>query len=62
VNAIPADFNHDGRLDLLLMTEKKEGGWWNGNQATTSMLVHLGAGNGEYRKSPLHLTVSAHSH
>lgn len=26
---MPADFNHDGRLDLLVMSEVDEGGWWN---------------------------------
>lgn len=26
-NVVPGDFNYDGKLDLLVMSEKKTGGW-----------------------------------
>ncbi|CED84767.1 Predicted membrane protein [Phaffia rhodozyma] len=28
-NVVPGDFNHDGRLDLLVLSEIDDGGWWN---------------------------------
>lgn len=50
INVIPGDFNHDGRLDLLLMSEEKEGSWWAGEKSRIRMQVHLGAEGGGFRK------------
>lgn len=54
VNVVPADFNGDGRLDLLaMMTEGANGGGWWGTPGAmrTDMRVVLGGpgGLGEFR-------------
>ena len=51
LNVIPGDFDHDGRLDLLMMSEEKEGSWWKGERSRLRMQVHLGAEGGGFRKS-----------
>ena len=54
LNAVPGDYNHDGKLDLLVMYEEGEkGGWWNDNKAEkTGMQVYLGGGdNGGFRET-----------
>ena len=43
LNVIPGDYNHDGRLDLLIMTEDRNGGWWGGEKVKVDMQVFLGA-------------------
>ena len=55
VNVIPGDFDHDGRLDLLVMSEEKEGSWWKGEKSSIRMQVHLGAEGGGFRKSSSHI-------
>jgi len=50
VNVIPGDFDHDGRLDLLVMSEEKEGSWWS-EKSRIKMQVHLGAEGGGFRAS-----------
>lgn len=40
VNVIPADWNGDGRLDLMVMTMAgSSGGWWSGNDLHLDMTV-----------------------
>lgn len=42
-NVIPGDYNHDGRLDMLVMLEEKtDGGWWGTRETKTGMTVYLG--------------------
>lgn len=53
LNVIPMDFNHDGRMDLLVMTEEKEGSWWAGEKSRVRMQVHLGTEGGEFGEYPL---------
>lgn len=48
LNVVPADFNHDGKLDLLVMTEQRDGGWWGGEKVTVDMSVFLGASAGGF--------------
>jgi integrin alpha FG-GAP repeat containing protein 1 len=43
---VPGDFDHDGRLDLLVMTEVESGGWWGGKAEALDMTIHLGGGVG----------------
>jgi integrin alpha FG-GAP repeat containing protein 1 len=50
VNIIPVDFDHDGRLDLLVMSEEKEGSWWKGEKSRIRMQVHLGDEGGAIRE------------
>ena len=47
-NIIPADFNQDGRLDLLLVSQSSEdvGGWWPHREADLSGKLHLQAHDG----------------
>jgi len=51
-NIVPADFNGDGRLDILvMMLDEGPGGWWSsGGSDQTEMRVFLGSdkGLGEY--------------
>lgn len=51
---IASDFNYDGHLDLLVMSEahETEGGWWGGSSKDElHMTVHLGGGElGSFRK------------
>jgi len=54
INVIPGDFNHDGRLDLLIMSEEKKGSWWNGEKSRTMIEVHLGAEDGGFREYHAH--------
>jgi integrin alpha FG-GAP repeat containing protein 1 len=54
---IPGDFDHDGRLDLLVMSEEKEGSWWKGEKSRISMQVHLGDEGGGFRKSSSHMHI-----
>lgn len=44
INVVPADFNHDGRLDLLVMYEDRQGGWWGGDKVQTLMEMFPGVG------------------
>jgi integrin alpha FG-GAP repeat containing protein 1 len=55
VNVIPGDFDHDGRLDLLVMSEEKEGSWWKGEKSRIRMQVHLGDEGSGFRKSSPHI-------
>lgn len=48
LNVVPGDYNHDGRLDLLVMTEERNGGWWGGEKVKVEMQVHLGAETGGF--------------
>jgi integrin alpha FG-GAP repeat containing protein 1 len=47
-NVIPADYNLDGRLDLLILSEAQEqsdGGWWGGSSKNELRItVNLGGG------------------
>jgi integrin alpha FG-GAP repeat containing protein 1 len=54
LNVVPGDFNHDGRLDLLVMSEEKEGSWWNNEESRTKMQVHLGEEGGGFGMSFSH--------
>ena len=45
-NIVPGDYNHDGRLDLLIMGEDSPGGWWASNEL--KMLLFRGLGNGQF--------------
>jgi integrin alpha FG-GAP repeat containing protein 1 len=44
-NVVPGDFNHDGRLDLLVMYESDEG-WWPSKKESTGMQVFFGRPDG----------------
>jgi hypothetical protein len=47
VNVVPGDFDHDGRLDLLVMFEDEadDGGWWGGKGSDrVGMRLYLGGG------------------
>ncbi|ORY34008.1 hypothetical protein BCR39DRAFT_518106 [Naematelia encephala] len=44
LNVIPGDFNHDGRLDLLIMYLDESGGWWGSKSERTGMEIYLGGG------------------
>lgn len=56
LNVIPGDYNHDGRLDLLIMTEERNGGWWGGEKIKVDMQVLLGATAGGFGMSlPLNM-------
>lgn len=48
VNVLPADFNQDGRLDVLLMFGGEKNGWWGGASDTLGMDVILGAEGGTF--------------
>lgn len=53
VNVIPGDYDHDGKLDLLVMSEDSEkGGWWPGHkEVKTRMAVYFGGGpSGSFRE------------
>lgn len=44
-NIVPGDYDHDGRLDLLVMYEQGDkGGWWGGSEEKTGMTVYFGGG------------------
>ena len=49
-NIVPGDFNHDGRLDLLIMHLVNDGSWWGGKDEKLTMEVYLGAENGAFRE------------
>ncbi|KAL7421858.1 hypothetical protein Q5752_003629 [Cryptotrichosporon argae] len=45
-NVVPGDFNHDGHLDLLVMSAQ-DGGWWGGGSSERmNMQVYLGGTEG----------------
>lgn len=52
VNVIPADFDQDGRLDVLLMYGGEKNGWWGGEADTLGMEVILGTGSGSFGELP----------
>lgn len=43
VNVVPGDFNRDGRLDVLVMSQSNPGSWWSDN--VVHLDVHLGQGD-----------------
>lgn len=46
-NVVPADFNGDGRMDLLVMwTGNSAGGWWGSGKMSTNMVVVMGHPDG----------------
>jgi len=51
-NIIPGDYDHDGKLDLLVMYEEADKGkWWKGKEARTGMTVYFGGGpKGSFRE------------
>jgi len=51
-NVIPGDYDHDGKLDLLVMYEEENRGkWWNGKEVRTGMAVYFGGGRkGAFRE------------
>jgi integrin alpha FG-GAP repeat containing protein 1 len=55
VNVIPADFDQDGRLDVLLMFGGEKNGWWGGEADTLGMEVILGAEGESFGASLFHL-------
>lgn len=58
LNVVPADFDHDGRLDLLIMSEERNGRWWGGDKVTLDMDVHLQASDGSFGTSLPHVVPS----
>jgi integrin alpha FG-GAP repeat containing protein 1 len=49
INVVPGDFNHDGKLDVLVMMQEA-GGWW-GQSDMTIMGVYLGgSADGGFRE------------
>ncbi|GFZ43951.1 hypothetical protein JCM24511_01671 [Saitozyma sp. JCM 24511] len=56
-NVVPGDFNHDGRLDLLVMYESDEG-WWPSKKESTGMQVFLGRPDGGIDGTPWKLSHS----
>ncbi|WVR07022.1 hypothetical protein IAU60_004061 [Kwoniella sp. DSM 27419] len=52
-NVVPGDFDHDGRLDLLVMyVQEVNGGWWGSKTEKLGMEVFLGGGEDGGFKSP----------
>lgn len=50
VNVVPADLNHDGRLDLLIMSQDNPGSWWS-DDGIVHMSAHLGLGKGRFKQA-----------
>lgn len=53
-NAVPLDFNLDGHLDVLVLTQDQveDGGWWGTKRTILNGEIYLGGGeNGGFRKS-----------
>lgn len=46
-NVVPGDFDHDGRVDLLVVGGKNPGGWW-GSDQETDMQVYLQQPDGSF--------------
>ncbi|WRT66340.1 uncharacterized protein IL334_003295 [Kwoniella shivajii] len=59
-NVIPGDYNHDGRLDLLVMyAQEEDGGWWGSKDEKLGMDVYLGGGkDGGFQDIPWNLNAS----
>lgn len=53
VNVSPADLNHDGRLDLLVMTQNNPGSWW-GDDQVIHLEAFVGRGDAHF-EAPLKL-------
>lgn len=46
-NIVPGDFNYDGKLDLLVMLEHDDGGWWSESTAL-DLRVYIQDGEGHF--------------
>lgn len=57
-NVIPADWNYDGRLDLLVVTEGQRHGWWGGGSDELEMQALIQGSDGGFGASAWLSTVA----